>query len=294
MNQIRLKKSYGCTESLGELAGIGTPKDALQNTPSDLRFPEHHKERENTVNSAFANLLLGIRVNDELRQNDAYAVLIRIARSVAHKLGGYILHSGDWEEVATTCIHQELLKHKDLTAHEIVECCESKKFAYLWKAFKSDFVDEIRKFQRRQKTVQKASVLAGPASRLDSYWDDSEYEWTAEEYGDTAQSLPVGPAAIAMALGELYRNPGQLLELTSPELSQRSCKSRFVEYVAERRGVDAQVVRKDVKQFKDHAGDPEYVRIMEILRDASPRSYQEHEQFLATAVTSAGICEEEI
>ncbi len=267
-------KSYGDIKSLAELAGLSAPDYVSESTPSSIHLSKYPKERENAVNSAFANLLVGIRVGDEPRQKEAYNILMRIARSIALKSGYKSCScSDDYKEIANNCLAQEVQRHRHLTALEIVGCCEAKKFAYLWKAFKSDFVDEIRKFHRR-KTVEEASVLlAGQASRLDSHWDESEYELTAEEYRSTAQSLPVGPAAIAEALGELYRNPDQLLELTSPELSQRSCKTRFVKSVAKCRRVDTQVVRKDLKQFKDHARDPEYARIAQILRGTSPQAH---------------------
>jgi len=128
-------RSNGCAKSLAELAGMCTPEEVLPSKASAVLLPRYLTERANAVNFAFANFLLGIRVNDEPRQNEAYAALIRIARSVARKMGGYILHSGDWEEAAINCIHQESPKHQELTAREIVQCCEAKKFAYLRKAF---------------------------------------------------------------------------------------------------------------------------------------------------------------
>jgi hypothetical protein len=266
------------TEALADLAGINAPNNASESTQPAIQLSDGAEERPNLVNSAFADFLVGIRLGDQPRQVDAYAILIRMARSAAMRTG-YMRYSsfGDYEGVANNCLAQEVQKHRHLTAFEVAECCKAKRFAYLWKAFKCRFIDEMRKTERRgeqplddqSESHERIPSTSRDINALETRWNR---ESSAKQFLATAKLLPAGPAAISKLLAELLQNREQLLQITDPNLSDRACKTLFVEYVAKLREVGTQVVRRDVKQFRDRSDEPEYAHVLEILRNTNLHS----------------------
>ena len=84
------------------------------------KYSECHRRK--TVNDVFADFLLGVRLDDQPRQHDAWNSLMRYAWRVALRLGFVRCSlSGDYEQVATDCLLKEVQKHASLTACEILK-----------------------------------------------------------------------------------------------------------------------------------------------------------------------------
>lgn len=268
-----------CYENPRELMGAG-PRAEAQCAEPLVKEHIHSRGNQNRINRAFADLLLGIRIGDEPRQRDAWKLLKRFAWSAAVK-SGFVRNSrfGDYEQVALDCLLKEVQKNAELEAYEIVQNENAKKFAYIWKALTADYIDEMRSVgRRREQPVDWDSwtsweLIANKAERdsapdptigkMEEQWDQNSLAWQLEK---AANDLPLGPSAISETLAELFRDSELLQEFADLRLSDTECKSRFVEYVARRRKVGDQVVRRDLKRFKDNRYRPEYCQTLEILR----------------------------
>jgi hypothetical protein len=258
--------------------GAGGETREIQDGESSTSNYEGDREKS-TCNDVFADFLLGVCVSDTLRQHDAWNLLMRIALRLAQK-SGFIRYScsGDYEQVAIDCLMKEVQKHNNLKAHEIVEHHGSKNFDYIGKVLAADYIDEMRKIGRScERPVDWDHLSFGglPMTKkqdvsLESetrrFGEQSDDDALALQFQNASNDLPLGPAAISEAIADLFCHPEQLLWYTDPELSDTKCESRFVEYVAQKRGIGEQVVRKDLKQFKDNCKLPEYARILEILK----------------------------
>jgi hypothetical protein len=233
----------------------------------------------NVVNDLFARLLYGDRLEDSRIQRDSLRKFRPIVRSAAYRIG-YLkllkhkraLCDGDWESTGNFCLTQELVKYRTVSLYELDRLWKANRFAYIWKALCADFKDEMRKILRRPEvflgdTPDERGKIRDENRQIEAVSPDScLLESKVEQFQRAAKSLPTGPATIAESIAELCRNPKQLLELTDPELSDRACKTLVVEHMAKSRGVKAQAVRKNMRQFKEHSDDREYASIRGILR----------------------------
>lgn len=247
--------------------------------PDEVALEGSSPQRPDTVNDLFANLVYGDRVKECSLQEEVLSKFRPIIRSAAHKTG-YLrflknhraLCDGDWESTGNFCLTKEVVRFRTVSLYEIDRIWKANKFAYIWKALREDFKDEMRKIRRRPEvflgdTPDDDCEIRDPNPQTEPGCSGScLLDSQGEQFQRAARSLPAGPAAIAEAIAELCRNPKQLLELTAPELSDRASKTLLVEHLAKSRGVRTQVVRKNIRQFKEHSDDPEYACVRELLR----------------------------
>ena len=236
------------------------------------------KAPKRPISVEFADFLLGHRVGDKGRQLDAYNALMRIARSIALKSGYRAqVRSGDWEEIAHDCIVKELGRHNEFTNYEIVAHGSGQGFAYLGIAFKWRLIDRFRKIDRRNENAlpEQNDLIANTQSRgsdtnctrikaVENNWDR---QYVVGQFRRSAESLPLGTAAISTVAADLMQNPDDLQDLADRHASTTAFKTGLVDYIAAIRGVGAQVVRKDIKQFRDNFDDPQYAYLRDNLRD---------------------------
>jgi len=245
--------------------------------PCSAQYPEGRKGQ--TFNDLFADFLFGINFCDDAHQHDAWDLLMRKATSVARRLGiSDLSASVDCEQTTIDCLLKEVQKYANLTVGEIAQHLHNKKFAYIKKALKDDYIDEIRKSQRRRELnvdwddsassalISESGQNADAHQITDSMESHYDHQSMAKHLQKAASKLPLGPSAISETLADLFSDFELLREYADLKLSDTECKSRFVEYVAKRRGVGDQVVRRDVKRFKDNCDCPEYVQVLDILR----------------------------
>jgi hypothetical protein len=241
-----------------------------------------------TIGVEFADLLIGFRASDEARQVDAYNALMRIARSIVVRAGFLAhIHSGDWEDIAHDYIMAELDRYKELTASEIVKRCEDREFAYLGKTLRWRFIDGLRTIGRRKEQLSEDwsddGTFLDPQSKTncgirqlrsptncihirkqESDWDRQS---VAKQLYQSAKLLPFGPGTILEVVARLMNNPDELEEFSDLNQTSTASTTQLAEHIAKSRGVGIQVVRKHMRQFKEHSTEHEYASVRNLLRE---------------------------
>jgi DNA-directed RNA polymerase specialized sigma24 family protein len=136
--------------------------------------------KKNGTNSNFGFLLLGMLLGNKALYQQCHSELELIALSIPYKKKNWFHPNATdiWRNLANEVLDSELIKHQHLEVNAVLERMIENRFAYLYVAFKREFIDELRKLYRRRSrewTLPEESEISD-SSGIEAIRDESEDE----------------------------------------------------------------------------------------------------------------------
>jgi hypothetical protein len=230
-----------CVEILSRCMNLSVSLLAI--TQSTL--PEIFKRAgKNKTNWNFGLLKLAADLCDLKLQENVLGHLYGLALGLARKKNWrHPEGNNGWKGVANETLCKELAKHKELNFSALLEHMVGNQFAYIWTAWEKDFIDELRRLEKRPKTTEMDESIAA----IPSFGSNP-----SERYEQTAfiEYLKAGAQRFKRSTGVVLEAMAELLATITGE-SIAELRARIVKEVAKRRGVSLQQARKDVERLAD-------------------------------------------
>lgn len=196
---------------------------------------------KNGTNRNFGFFLLAANYGNNEMYLDAQKQLLRIALSIPFK--EHWKHPGEpevWKERATSVLHKEFAKHQHLDVSGILERMIGNQFAYMYTAFRREFIDELRSLKRNGYEEQFPEVetadFGKDSQEIEFVEDEQDRQSVIKFVTDLEQSskLPPGPRAFVSQLVIYLTEPSKWVELEFGDAARE---------VAQRTGVSVQQAR---------------------------------------------------
>jgi hypothetical protein len=180
-NQIAsLKKSFAPTdrseaamEAVGRILDLFHEGNLLCNRITAITRVVVARISTNAVNRYFGLLKIGDLQGDLGLQKDAVNHLYDLFGSIPDKNGWFHKERRDGADgITNLLLAKELSKYRDLNLPSTLEHMMDRRFAYLYRAYERDFIDEMKKTRRRPFEIQlDLNRLKEARAELDSVDD---------------------------------------------------------------------------------------------------------------------------